>query len=455
MNVWKILTSVTFRFMLAYVVALSLAVFMVMALIYGVFAYSYFKDLRSSIVEELEVLTLIYEGQGVAGVDQYVRDQQNPSSRGRFHYLLADASFQKLTGTLDSWPDYREFSDGWVAFGLSVSDLTTDEPTLELVARPYMLADGNHLLAALRYGEVLDSLRLVMRTLLRTTLATLLLGIIGGYFAAAGTLRRIETINRGISDIVHGDLSQRIPLGDAVGNVRLLIENFNRMLDKTEPLMEGVRTVSDNIAHDLRTPLTRMRNHLCQLQQQVPADDAERVREVIEECDGILSTFNSLLRIAQLEAGNRISNFSAFDLAVVVQDVVDLYEPLAQEKNLSIHCWCESQIYNGDRDLIIQLLANLLDNAVKYTPQGGSISVSLTSGSDDRPLLSVADSGPGIPLTDRENVFQRFFRLESSRGMHPGNGLGLSLVQAVVKLHGGAIEMLDNHPGLRVEITLG
>jgi signal transduction histidine kinase len=455
MNVGKILTSLTFRFMLLYVLALSAAVFLVMAIIYGFFTYSYFQDLRDSIVEELETLTLVYEGQGVPGVEQYVSDQQQGPTAGRFHYLLSDADYKKLAGTLHYWPDYREFGDGWVGFGMSVTDFGSEEPALELMARRHTLSDGRRLLVALRYSDVLESLRLVMKTLLRTMLATVFLGVIGGFFAAAGTLRRIETINEGISDIVHGDLSQRIPMGDAVGNMRELIENFNQMLNQTESLMAGVRTVSDNIAHDLRTPLTRLRNRLSQLQLQVPAKDEDSVREIIEECDQVLLTFNALLRIAQLEAGNRISIFSQLDLGELVQDVIDLYEPLAQEKQIEMHCWCNEQRYDGDRDLLFQMLANLLDNAVKYTPDGGHISVTLTSSDRGHPILAVTDSGPGIPVADRENVFRRFFRLESSRGLQSGNGLGLSLVQAVVNLHHGDVRLSDNHPGLRVEITLG
>ena len=477
MNLGKVLTSFTFRFMLLYVVGLSIAVFLLMVLIYGIFAYNYFEDLQDTIVEELETITLVYESQGVAGVEQYIADQQQRG--GRFHYLLTDAEFNKVTGTLDDWPGYREFGDGWVAFGLDATELVGKVPALELLARPQVLSNGYHLLAALRYSDILDSNRLVVKTLLRTMLATLALGVIGGYFSAAFTVRRIERVNAGISDIVRGDLSQRIPLGDAVGNMRELIENFNDMLDQTQSLMQGVRTLSDNIAHDLRTPLTRMRNHLSLLERELlPRDEQRtgepgkqrageqgieeldtekegRVQQLIAECDGILTTFNALLRIAQLEAGNRISDFAPVNIGALAQDVVELYEPLAQEKRIDVHVHCEPLGLDGDRDLLFQMAANLLDNAVKYTPEGGAISITVSGSEQDRVVLTVADDGPGVPLADRENVFRRFFRLESSRSVQTGNGLGLSLVQAVVKMHRGTIRLLDNHPGLRVEVTLG
>ena len=374
MNLGKVLTSFTFRYMLLYVAGLSITVFLVMVLIYGLFTYNFFQDLGDTIVEELQTITLIHAGQGVPGVEQYIADQQRLG--GRFHYILADAEFNKITGSLDTWPAYREFGEGWVAFGFDATDLVGRAPALEFLARPEVLSNGYHLLAALRYNELLDSNRLVMKTLLRTMMATLALGVIGGYFSAAFTLRRVERINEGISDIVRGDLSQRIPLGDSAGNVRELIENFNDMLDQSQSLMGGVRTLSDNIAHDLRTPLTRMRNNLALLERDLTdrgGAEAERIQQVIAECDDILSTFNALLRIAQLEAGNRLSVFAPLNLGELLQDVVELYEPLAQEKDIDIHVHCDSLTIDGDRDLLFQMAVNLLDNAVKYTPEKGSI----------------------------------------------------------------------------------
>ncbi|MEM0955864.1 MAG: HAMP domain-containing sensor histidine kinase, partial [Pseudomonadota bacterium] len=402
----------------------------------------------------LSTIELVYAGQGLAGVEQYVEDRAEGDGR-RFQYLLTDADYRKLAGTLKSWPQFREIGDGWISFGLNLTgfDGQVDQ---ELMGRPLTLDDGSHLLAALRYGDVLESASQVFETLVRTMVATILLGIVGGFFAAASVLRRIEVINEGIDRIVHGDFSQRIPLGDSVGNVRLLIENFNGMLDQTESLMQGVRTVSDNIAHDLRTPLTRIRNSLSQLSQYKGESSDAEINAIIDECDGLLKTFNALLRIAQLEAGNRIQVFTRIDMPALVADVVELYEPLAQEKALSLSMRCADHVHcDGDRDLVFQMLANLIDNAVKYTPEGGRIHVELTADAHGFTELTVSDSGPGVPETDRENVFQRFFRLESSRSEHPGNGLGLSLVKAVVKLHRGVIRLLDNQPGLRVEVRLG
>jgi signal transduction histidine kinase len=453
MNPLHVLTSFTFRYMLFYVLGLSVAVFMVMAFIYGVFSYNYFEDLQESISDELDSVSVIHMGQGVAGVEQYFSDQNTQQDSLRFHYLLADNSYRKIAGNLDSWPEYREFADGWVSFGMDTTELLFVDENLEFLARTHALGEDFHVLVALRYSDVLTSNRLVLATLLRTMLATVVLGVLGGYLAAAYTLRRIDDINTGVDDIVHGDLSQRIPLGDSVGNMRLLVENFNQMLDQTESLMQGVRMVSDNIAHDLRTPLTRMRNNLSLLQEE-STGGGERVQALIDECDSVLSTFNALLRIAQLEAGNRLSTFASLDMQELIADVVELYEPLAQDKLLEIKVQCEAVSVDGDRDLLFQMMANLLDNAVKYTPPEGEITVISSLNQHGKVELSVSDSGPGIPVADRQNVFRRFFRLESSRGLEPGNGLGLSLVNAVVNAHRGHIELMDNNPGLKVQVTL-
>ncbi|MEA3292517.1 MAG: HAMP domain-containing sensor histidine kinase, partial [Pseudomonadota bacterium] len=262
---------------------------------------------------------------------------------------------------------------------------------------------------------------------------------------------QIESINTTSREIMSGDLSRRIPTRGSGDDFDLLAGNLNAMLDRIQALMEDVRRVSDNIAHDLRTPLARLRNRLELLKTDADADspDSQAVEQAVAEADGLLATFNALLRIARIEAEQRREAFEQVALDTVVQDVAEFYEPLAEDKAQRLLLDLQPGIrLQGDRDLLFQALANLLDNAIKYTPRGGRIEISLQS-SEIGVRLIVADNGPGIPVEAREKVLQRFFRMEESRTT-PGNGLGLSLVAAVAKLHGITIRLEDNRPGLRV-----
>ena len=307
------------------------------------------------------------------------------------------------------------------------------------------------MLVARHYADVLNSTKLVGGALTRSMVATILLGTIGGAIVAALSLRRVEHINVTLRRIMTGDLSERIETKSSSGDFLRLSESVNQMLDRIEALMTGVRQVSDNIAHDLRTPLTRLRNKLSDLHDNCEDDaNREQLEQLIDEADGLLGTFSALLRIAQVETGHRRSGFAEVDLCTLVSDVIELYEPLAAEKEQTFHTGlAKVGSFHGDRNLLFQAVANLVDNAIKYTPEGGRVQVNLAvEGGVVR--IEVADSGIGIPEDDRERVFQRFFRVEHSRSRHPGNGLGLSLVQAVVRLHDGYIELKDNNPGLRM-----
>ena len=226
------------------------------------------------------------------------------------------------------------------------------------------------------------------------------------------------------------------------------------MLDQIESLMVGVRDVSNAIAHDLRTPLTRLRNHLEQLRDEAQSNEMRgRIEDTIGEADALLATFSSLLRISQIEAGSRRSQFSEVRLNELITDVVELYEPLAAEKGLHLTASTATPVRaSGDRDLLFQAISNLVDNAIKYTPANGTVAIRLDAEPSGARVI-VADSGTGIPTDERQRVFERFYRLETHRGS-PGSGLGLSLVAAVMNLHGGSVAMEDNRPGLRVQLDL-
>ncbi|MBT4521920.1 MAG: HAMP domain-containing histidine kinase [Halieaceae bacterium] len=455
MQVRKVLTSLTFRYIARYLTVLCATVFILLACLYAYFSYTYFDELSESIVEEVETIQIIYRGQSLKGVNQYIEDQLSTPATSRYYYLVTDSQGRKVAGDLSASPSYIEFSEGWVGFSAALLQL--GKPVeVDFLARPATLDDGNQIIVARYYADAFEKANLVFSSLSRAMVATLLLGVIGGFFSASATLNRVEHLNMELSRIIRGNPGQRLNMEQEKGYVRELAVIMNDMLDQMESLMQGVRRVSDNIAHDLRTPLTRIRNNLSQLRADSLAESSSRnVEQIIAECDDLLETFNALLRISALEAGSRISGNNEVDIGAVLHDVVELYEPLAQQKGIVIGIDAPAQ-HNcrGDADLIFQMFANLIDNAVKYSAENGIIEVRMRTLPDQVHSIIIADSGPGIPAADRKNVFRRFFRIQSSRSETPGHGLGLSLVRAIAQYHQGSVELGSNNPGLQVRVKL-
>ncbi len=282
---------------------------------------------------------------------------------------------------------------------------------------------------------------------------TLVLALTGGLFVSRRMLSRVDQVSRTARQIMEGDLSRRMEQSGSGDEFDRLADNLNAMLDRIERLMVGMRLSTDSIAHDLRSPLTRLKSRI-ELALRDPTEshrDREALADALFQTDATLAVFDSLLRIATAEAGMDAVDLKPIDLAALAQDVTDLYQPLAEEKGVELNVSADLPAeIRGQSELMAQAIANLLDNAVKFTPAGGRITVAVNLDSGDI-ILTIADGGPGIPETDRQRVLERFARLESSR-TGPGTGLGLSLVAAVVKLHGGALRLEDNDPGLKVEI---
>ncbi len=268
---------------------------------------------------------------------------------------------------------------------------------------------------------------------------------------------RIGAIAETAQDIIRtGDLSRRIPISDQGKEVQGLAGVLNRMLDEIEMLMHGTRTASDNIAHDLRHPLTRLRNRIESLRDTMPdkcAESQQQLTDLMAESDALLSTFQAILRISNIESARRHGGFKEVGLNAVVQDVIELYEPIAAEKHITVVLEAEPSRTIGDKDLIFQALTNLVDNAIKYTPERGEITIRLVP-YEQGCQFTITDSGPGIADEHKPNVFNRFYRIDPSRS-EPGSGLGLSLVNAIVKLHQGSITLADASPhGLCVTVAL-
>ena len=288
------------------------------------------------------------------------------------------------------------------------------------------------------------------------------LGLAGGFFVSRRVLSRIDAMTGTAQTIMAGDLSGRLPVAGTGDELDRLANNVNAMLDRIVALMRGLTEVSDNIAHDLKTPLTRLRNRCEQALRNSTSEKEYRaaLESTIEESDGLIRTFDALLMIARAEAGHARDNMTEFDAAEIARDVGELYEPLAEEKGLALKVDAAAPArVHGNRELVGQALANLVDNAIKYARPNGKLNgepteILVKAGNDgERIRLTVEDHGPGIPEADRERVVERFVRLDQSRS-EPGLGLGLSLASAVARLHGGELKLEDNHPGLKSIIDL-
>lgn len=302
----------------------------------------------------------------------------------------------------------------------------------------------------------------VLRSILREALGVslfwlVMIGALGGLFMAYRVLERVDVMSASARRIMAGALDERLAVSGAGDELDRLAANLNAMLERIGELMKGLREVSDNIAHDLKTPLTRLRNRAEDALRAASSPEAYRaaLSRVIEESDGLIRVFNALLMIARAEAGYSTDNMGEFDAAKAVRDVVEMFEPVAEEQGAKLAASVEDGLaLVGSRDLLGQALVNLIDNALKYGANGADAEIAVSArrvGSDIE--ISVADRGPGIPQSDRERVLGRFVRLENARSQ-PGSGLGLSLAAAVARLHHGALRIEDNAPGLRVALSL-
>jgi signal transduction histidine kinase len=317
------------------------------------------------------------------------------------------------------------------------------------------LPDGDRLLVGRDTGAVDALLKRLTVAMRLGLLVTILLALLGAWVTSRRFARRLAGVAQASHEIMAGDLSRRVPQGRGADgdDFDQLAATLNTMLARIESLMAGVRHVSDTIAHDLRTPLARLRNRLEALQSDATESlDREGLSQALREVDGLLATFNALLRIAQVETGGRRMAFAPVDLAALLADVVDLYDAVAEESGVTLDtAIATAATVDGDRDLLFQAFANLMDNAVKFSPDGGVVGLALAVEGEDA-VITLTDHGPGIPEGDRERVFERFARLDQSRTT-PGNGLGLTMVAAVTEAHGGAIR-LDDGPGGGLRVTL-
>jgi signal transduction histidine kinase len=384
----------------------------------------------------------------IALIQQRIADKRFADSV----YILVDPSSAILGGNLKAWPSTVTTTRGWTEFRASEPlPNTTNRPLLR--ARLGTFPSGDRLLVGMDISD-LDGFTDEIKTAVISCVA--LIFVVAGVASILVTRRtvgRIEQINATSRAIMLSGLDKRIPLRGSNDEWDRVAENLNLMLDRIETLMGEVKQVSDNVAHDLRTPLTRMRGRLEKAYhgQRIGEVDQLLIGDTIADLDAVLRIFLSITRIAQIETQARKDAFRTVNLVEIAGEVVELYDAAAEPDGTRLSVAGDREVLvTGDRDLIFDAIANLVDNAIKHGRPGGQVVVA-NEIVEGRPVVSIADDGPGIPADEYEHVFKRFYRLEHSR-YTPGNGLGLSLVAAVARLHGARIEMLDNSPGLKVKL---
>jgi signal transduction histidine kinase len=451
----------THAFRLAFLYLLVFAVSVVGVLVFVYWSSADFVERQTEATLDAEITGLAeqYAQRGLSGLVQIVAARSAGDRGDGMLYLVTNRDGRPLAGNLSGWPSGVPVRSGSLSFEIEIPVKGRSE-THPARGALFAIPDGYRLLVGRDISDAAAFRDRIRTTLVWAGLIALGIGLAGGAVMSRNMLRRVEQVNRTAERVIAGHLSDRVPRRGTNDEFDQLAANLNGMLDQIERLMSGMREVTDNVAHDLKTPLARLRARL-ELALIGPDDRLARtdaIRAAIDEADRLLATFNALLSIAEAEARAGAWTGEKLDLGEIARAVVELYEPVAEEKGFALRLdGAPATMIRGDRHLLSQAVANLIDNALKYGARedgSGEITIGVwqsASGAPGRAVIEVADRGPGIQESDRESVFDRFVRLEPSRST-PGNGLGLSLVRAVARRHAANVTLGDNYPGLKVRI---
>ena len=452
----KLLRTTVFKLSLVYLVVFAIGAGLVLMRV-GMNVKELFDDQIDQTVEaEIAGLAEQYRQGGIRRLVETVERRANQP--GSSLYLVTTFAGERITGNVAQLPVGVLERPGLIETRYARTDGVVAEH--RALARIFLLPGGFRLLVG-RDLEDREALRGMMLRALLTSLGWLvLIGAAGGIFVAMRVLRRVDAMSASAQTIMSGDLSQRLPRTGSGDELDRLATSLNAMLERIGELMKGLQEVSDNIAHDLKTPLTRLRNGVDEALRtaQSPDDYRACLEKVVEESEGLIRVFNALLMIARLESGAAQEAMQHFDVAAVARDVAELYDAVAEEQGVMLTLDADGPLMmRGGRELIGQALANLVDNAIKYgLPREDSAQPVVNIAArriGGRIEITVADRGLGVAAQDRARVLERFVRIEGSRS-RPGSGLGLSLVSAVARLHHGALRLDDNEPGLRVTMEM-
>ena len=464
-NARLIVGTHAFRLAALYFLVFAASVLGVLLFVYLTSAGFVERQTEATLDAEITGLAEQYAQRGLSGLIQIVAARSAGDRGDAMIYLVTDPDGKPLTGNIAAWPAGVPTRSAWLSFALerTVNGRSELHPAQ---GRLFVIPGGYRLLVGRDISDAAAFRSEVRTTLLWAGSIALGMGLIGGTVMSRNLLRRVEQVNRTSERVMAGNLSDRIPLHGTRDEFDQLAANLNRMLDQIERLMTAMREVTDDVAHDLRTPLSRLRTRLELALVGPPGasppgaspsgtdlsagGQSEAIRDAIDEADRLLATFNALLSIAELEAGARRDQTAPLDLSEVARSAAELYEPVAEEKGFTLTVMAAPGVsIRGNRHLLSQAVTNLLDNALKYAG-GGQIELRVFA-ENGQAILEISDQGPGIPEADRHSVLDRFVRLEPSRTA-PGNGLGLSLVRAIARRHDGSVTLQDNRPGLRVRL---
>lgn len=453
----RILNTSIFRLSLLYAVLFSLIAAAAMISVYKVAETQINEQVDTRLQLQTNILLKKYQSFAVEGLIEAVNINNQKGDQPLFFYLLIHRVRFDLTRFVapdktikekNQWFSSRPLGD----MAKYIDGHNQKDPVRVLLT---VLPGGYQLLVGTELKETESLLNQLFRATLIAITIIFTVSIIIGFLMARNMVTRINTVTRTADNIIEGDLSQRIPVTDNRNNeLDRLSKSLNRMLGRNEELMQSMQQVTNNLAHDLRNPLNRIRHRLesVQIRKMKDEDYTDVIDETIEDIDGVISTFNALLSIAQIESGMSRKKWENFLLNTLLNDLAEMYEAVAQERNKIWEYEVEDNLHIfGSKHLIAQLLTNLLDNAFKYTNKNGVIKLSASTDKQSNIHLRVTDNGSGIPKEEYDKVFKRFHRLDSARSTE-GNGLGLSLVKAVADLHDAEIRLEDNKPGLIVDV---
>ena len=447
----KVIRSTTFALSFGYIAFGVVALVLFAAPLWYAWQVT-MEDGRSDILHaDTQRLTDVFHREGATGLKSFIDARVGMQLPAERILLLADGSLHRIAGNLKQWPSTVPGQPGMYTVTLDLSG----KPTESVVVRT-ALPGGYNLLVGRDVAKFAPLTRHFWTGLGGAVAVLSIAGVLGGVLIRRAILARIHSIRQTVLAIVQGDLSHRLPSRSSGDELDTLSHTINGMLDQIEQLINGIRDVSNSIAHDLRTPLAELRSRLEELSLTRPTNE-ETFAEIdgaVADVDRVIRIFNALLRLAEIDTGMRRSGFVQVNANELAAEVVEFYSPAAEVKEVSLSFVSNGPVLvSGDPTLLAQAVGNLIDNALKYAGEQGSVSVEVRQRPDGSVEICVADDGPGIPDAEKPKVAQRFYRGDMSRGT-PGVGLGLSLVQAVAKLHGGTLELTDNFPGLRARMII-